>query len=302
MKKKKAVKKLKKKKSKVEDNGPVPGADELEKLLAFDPKTIKTREEFFQEFEKISRALMNDYTLEINDKSHRLTELEYYFCGDKHMDIFTHQDRLQETSGNWYFHKTGNGYKGGSYKGLDITFGQHGFGGILIRAIQVVDDKTYIEGPCMSVNHILELDSAAEVVDYVSKKDFNLSVSKKSKLYLRKNENLKKLDLVAGPRFGLTLKKTDGERSYYIMKSYRFMCQPGNVKKGRVNLVLGLHGIGKSENEIKDISGCTPTAIKKYISLFEEGKQLKYEEFEGKTLSNDDLCKLYGLLMSTVLK
>jgi len=241
---------------------------------------------------------MNSYSLEINKKSHRLTELEYYFCGDKHMDTFTHQDALQESSGKWYFHKTGKGYKGGSYKGLDITFGQKGFGGILIRAIEVLDDssETYIEGPCMCVNHILSLNNKKEIVDFVEQKSFNLSVSKKNRLYLRKNDTLPKLEVVAGPRVGLTLKKTDGDRSYYIMKDYRFMCHPRKVKKGRVNLVLGLCGAGKSAKEIQEISGCTGASVKKYLELFNEGKKLKkVEEFEGKALSNDDLCKLYGM-------
>jgi len=38
---------------------------------------------------------------------------------------------------HWYFHRYGSkGYKSGTYKGLDITFGQDSmYGGILIRSI-----------------------------------------------------------------------------------------------------------------------------------------------------------------------
>lgn len=76
-----------------------------------------------------------------------LAEIEYYYEGGNHHDTFTHCDPLQQTTyarhdsqqwrevhrrcadvvtycrANWYFHKSGATYKGGSYKGLDITFG-----------------------------------------------------------------------------------------------------------------------------------------------------------------------------------
>jgi len=42
------------------------------------------------------------------------------------MDPFTHKDPLQQTCGQWYFHKIGAQYKGGTYKGLDLTFGDVG--------------------------------------------------------------------------------------------------------------------------------------------------------------------------------
>jgi len=196
------------------------------------------------------------------------------------MDVFTHQDALQESSGKWYFHKSGSGYKGGNYKGLDITFGQNGFGGILIRAIEEIKPSEYLEGPCNCVNHILKCNGAKEIVDFVKQKNFNLSVSKKSKLYLRKTDTLPKLEVVSGPRVGLTLKKTDGDRAYFIMKNYRFMCQPLKVRKGRRELVLGLYSIGKSAKEIKEISGCAVPNVQKYLDLFEEGKKLKKENLE----------------------
>lgn len=41
---------------------------------------------------------------------------------EAHFDSFTHADEQQKKNGQWYFHKMGKGYKGGSYKGLDITF------------------------------------------------------------------------------------------------------------------------------------------------------------------------------------
>ena len=46
----------------------------------------------------------------------------------------------QKELGKWYFHKTGKGYKGGTYKGVDLAFGQHGsHAGCLLRAIEPLD-------------------------------------------------------------------------------------------------------------------------------------------------------------------
>ncbi len=39
------------------------------------------------------------------------------------MDPFSHCDAMQQTCAQWYFHKTGGKYRGGTYKGLDVTFG-----------------------------------------------------------------------------------------------------------------------------------------------------------------------------------
>jgi len=284
-----------------EESGPAPGADDLVKLLAFDPVPLATRGDFLGAFRKISETLMNSYTLEIASRSHRIAEVEYYFCGDKHMDIFTHQDVLQESSGNWYFHRTGKGYKGGSFKGLDITFGQKGFGGILIRAIVAIDTDEYIEGPCNCVNHILTLNRSKkgipEISEFVEFERFDLSVTQRGRLFLKQNNTLEQLAVVASPRVGLTLKKTDGERTYFLMKNYRFMSHPLLVRKGRVNLVLGLYADGKNAKEIQDTTGCGAATIKKYLALFDEAKgSTKVEEYAGKALSIDDLCMLCGML------
>lgn len=44
---------------------------------------------------------------------HRILELEIYCTCAQHDDPYTHCDPVQYTTGNWYFHKMGKGYKGG---------------------------------------------------------------------------------------------------------------------------------------------------------------------------------------------
>jgi len=99
-------------------------------------------------FSDIANNLLNKAILVINGKHHRFVEIEFYYKnGANHDDTFTHGDEIQRTSGKWYFHRMGNGYKGGSYKGIDLTFGGQGpegskvYGGILIRAIEPLDEE-----------------------------------------------------------------------------------------------------------------------------------------------------------------
>ena len=76
-----------------------------------------------QRFHNLCSDLMNKYLLHVNQKQYRLCELEVYYSDNTHNDPFTHKDTHQQTIGKLYFHKYGNEYKSGTYKGLDITIG-----------------------------------------------------------------------------------------------------------------------------------------------------------------------------------
>ena len=68
----------------------------------------------------------------------RVAEVEVYFNDDEvHKDTFTHGQDMQRESGKWYFHKQGNSYKSGTYRGLDLAFGKgkKAAGGILMRSL-----------------------------------------------------------------------------------------------------------------------------------------------------------------------
>merc|ERR1711879_385882 len=113
---------------------------------------------FHEHFKKAAETLLNGATLFISGKKHRFVELEFYYCHPKHHnDIFAHRDEYQKRCGIWYFHRTGKGFKGGSYKGLDIAFGNNdAHGGILIRGIHDLENKKLIDGPSLCVDHILK--------------------------------------------------------------------------------------------------------------------------------------------------
>ena len=97
----------------------------LRSLLAMDPEDVGTTEfEFHRHFDQIATYLFNSVALVVNNRlKYRLVEIEFYLKGGPHQDMYAHCNKDQKTCGEWYFHKQKEGYKGGTYKGLDITFG-----------------------------------------------------------------------------------------------------------------------------------------------------------------------------------
>lgn len=96
---------------------------------------IETLEDadFEKQFDRIADQLLNQAVVFVNNKPHRLSEIEFYCNGHKHtgrllilekavislcfLDHFAHGNEMQKTRGKWYFHKNGKSYKAGSFKG-----------------------------------------------------------------------------------------------------------------------------------------------------------------------------------------
>ena len=73
---------------------------------------------------QIARTILSNYVLVANASTYRIMEIEFYVHGSNHLDTYTHGNPDQLTYGKWYFHKFATGsYKGGTFKGLDITLG-----------------------------------------------------------------------------------------------------------------------------------------------------------------------------------
>src|SRR5207253_817144 len=91
--------------------------------------------------------------------------IEFYFRSDEHPDPFVHGFPIQHRKGRWYFHRVGRGYRGGSYKGLDLTFGDpHSLGGILFRAAET--EKGFrIQGPSKLVDFVLAATKSKTVAE-----------------------------------------------------------------------------------------------------------------------------------------
>src|SRR4030043_2151617 len=119
---------------------------------------------------------MSEYTLVVGDEKFYLAELEFYLNCEHHPDIFAHSNEDQMTTNEWYFHRMGKKYRGGNYKGLDITFSKEGYGGILIRAIKNVNTGEYIDGPCKVVDKILDITKNSSIQNLVDHEEFNFNV------------------------------------------------------------------------------------------------------------------------------
>lgn len=92
--------------------------------------------------------------------SYRVIECEAYFYSEAHPDPFVHRHPQQLVPSSFYFHRTTRSptalYRGGTFKGLDLTSGngKDEYFGILIRSIVDQQDEVS-EGSCKCVDKIL---------------------------------------------------------------------------------------------------------------------------------------------------
>ena len=114
-------------------------------------------------FAAIARRLLNACDFIVRGERYRFAELEMYYYGAAHPDRFSHRDPLQLEAGRWYFHRSRGEYRGGSFKGLDLTLGDgQAYFGILIRTV-VSENNRVLDGPCVTVDHLLAETKTAAV-------------------------------------------------------------------------------------------------------------------------------------------
>lgn len=185
------------------------------------------------EFDIIAEKILNSYEIIIKDIPYRLCEIEIYCKCEKHDDKYTHCAKEQAEYEKFYFHRHRNGtYKSGTYKGLDITFGNNDmYYGVLIRSIYNEKNNEIIEGPCRTVNKILELNGHSEVKNFVV--NGTLNIYEDNRLKIRFNNNLKFQSIYAGPRIGLSDKYPE-----YMKRKYRYIIYKDKIKKDKKNLEL----------------------------------------------------------------
>jgi 3-methyladenine DNA glycosylase Mpg len=184
---------------------------------------LDTHKDIDAQFAKIAAGIFSRTLLKIKSRPYKIMEIEFYYYSKGHPDIFTHSDEIQLKRGCWYFHK-----KEGSFKGLDITFGDGAsYGGILLRAIESLDNSVYIEGPSKLVDEILRLHGHKKVRDLLND-ELDLCVE------IKNNPNAIK-GIYKGKRIGLKPRKDDSDDTF-INKSYRFCADVSKVKKNRNGL------------------------------------------------------------------
>ncbi|MES1912166.1 MAG: hypothetical protein MHM6MM_004484 [Cercozoa sp. M6MM] len=255
-------------------------------------------------FREIAGELMRNWRIIVTTAEKRsvyaLGEVEFYLQhADHFMDPFAHASSLQRTtSGNWYFHRAGtakNGkegaYKGGSYKGLDLTFGDPGrglVGGMLIRTIVDTESNTVIEGPCRTVDTLLKASGASSIVDFVGMDSFRLdALSSLSEseyeaplLSLCRPEEQKHTTndktLLASPRVGLTLKKDTPQRRLFQMRPLRFLLsnllQEGHIRKYKHLAALSLYvSLNEDAESVREKAKLGKVQLRNYVAHFSKG-------------------------------
>lgn len=247
-------------------------------------------------FSDLAQVLLQQTELVVAGIPHRLLEIEFYFHGREHQDPFAHCDPLQTTTGLWYFHRDGGGYRGGSFKGVDISFGPADvFGGILLRSMQCPDGSV-INGCSLLVDSLLQLTGTEQVAALDQQIQQKPVWDSTSPMFLRYREDLAPQEVFATARVGLTLKRAYQFPSMeaYLMRPYRFLTDP-TIKKGKVYTILALLQQNVSLPEIQRLTQSPLRIIQQYQEVWEQGKSLeKLSKFRGQSLSSNDLCSIAG--------
>ncbi|KAF8525557.1 hypothetical protein BU17DRAFT_41760 [Hysterangium stoloniferum] len=261
-----------------------------------DVSIVKNHAELSGRFSAIAEALLLEYHLRIEYEGtvtdFEILEIEFYlYLPDVHEDPFCHGHDDQTASAQWYFHRAGKGsnpsnnpssaggYRGGTRKGLDITFGSpivSSFfstshspassrirGGILLRSIRSANgENTIISGPSLVVDKILTINKSRNIAELVGTKlggcisalqpdaHVESSSSIQSRLYLTaclRDPKGKPTIIYRSPRVGLDLShpsvipQRDNLRVQYVGKFYRYFVRPELLKvNGRCHTFVGL--------------------------------------------------------------
>jgi hypothetical protein len=249
-------------------------------------------------FTRMAEQLLNGSRLIVARQPHRLVEIEFYYWSKAHPDPFTHRDPIQFHSGYWYFHRTHGVYRGGSFKGLDLTFGHDtSSGGIIIRGLETPEGGL-IDGPSLCVDHLLDTTGAATVAELDRAINKRFAWDNSNPMILETTGAQENRPLFRSPRVGLMLKKVAArsDATSFVMRPYRYLTEPRRTKKGKLHLVLALHAQGTDVQEIQRLTNSPRRTIERYIADFERGRnEADFAPYFGIDLGPAELCKLYGV-------
>jgi hypothetical protein len=248
-------------------------------------------------FGQIARRLLTATRLVVADDPYRLTEIEFYYHCPAHPDPFAHRDPVQRTAGRWYFHRTAGVYRSGSFKGVDLSFGDAmAHGGVLFRGLEA-PDGTLIDGPSLLVDDLLARAGFKTVSGFDAAIAGRLAWERDNPLHLADVEEEDRT-IYSSPRVGLSLKRAgkSGQAERFVMCSYRLLTEPRRIAKGKPQIVLGRHVEGASEEEIHRLTGCPLRTMRSYCAAFESARgERDFTPFRGRNLTPNDLCRLYGV-------
>ncbi|EDQ86734.1 uncharacterized protein MONBRDRAFT_28088 [Monosiga brevicollis MX1] len=255
-------------------------------LAACEPElqAATSREQFEPLLTKLATCLLTECEIVTQRARYRIIEVEAYLHCPNHEDPFVHGAADQLTACCWYFHKQKDTFKGGTYKGLDLTFGSaeaQRKGGFIIRCLQQTDSKDFIEGPCLVVERLLRDYDEPDIATYLrhhcgwrfrkpppsavtsSNDGFLLVSCQHGSQDSERKAKRAKVQVFATPRVGLTLKRSTPTSLHgeYIMASYRYCTEP-RLKKGRTHTVMALLATGHEARVVGALTGANATRIR----------------------------------------
>lgn len=251
-------------------------------------------------FATLADALLNRTEFRLAGQPHRLLEVEVYYHSLAHPDPFAHKEPVQLEGGRWYFHRTRGEYRGGSFKGLDLTFGDGvAYGGILFRGLEK-PDGTVVDGPSLLVDHLLKTTSHPTVAELDRAIGTKRAWDASQPLVLAAKP-LDERPVVRCARVGLTWKRhkprPDDPAVNYVLRRYRYLSNPSRTAKGKPHMVLAMLLIGESVETVSAQTGCPLKTVRRYAADLETGKhETDLAPYYGKDWSTSDLCRLHGLL------
>jgi hypothetical protein len=261
------------------------------------PLEVVTDLQFGPWFTAIADRLLNRVDFLVNGEPHRFAEVEVYYYGEGHADLFTHRDPVQLHNGRWYFHRTAGEYRGGSFKGVDLALGDgRAMFGVLIRSI-VTPDGTPIVGPSLTVDHLLARTKARDVATLDAMIAARPAWDLSSPVAVRESETPRTAPVLRTARVGLTLRRSKGkpDAPRYVMRPYRYLTEPRQITKGKPQMVLALHQEGQDTAAIHAATGVPKKTIERYVTDFKTGEhEPGFAGYIGKDLGPADLCKLLG--------
>jgi hypothetical protein len=248
-------------------------------------------------FTRVADLLLNRTRWVIGGRPHRITECEFYYRGPAHDDPYTHGDPVQVHAGRWYFHKTAGIYRGGSFKGVDVTFGDGtARGGILLRGAERADG-TLIDGPSLLVDHVLALSGVTTVAEFDRTIGARFAWDPSSPMHFEETDPGGHGTLACA-RVGLSLRRAwpGTTMPAYLTRHYRFLTEPGRIAKGKPHMVMGLHRLGRPPEEIRQVTRSPARSIATYVAEYENGLRAgRFEDYFGKEIGPRDLCRLHGV-------
>ncbi|TRM69832.1 hypothetical protein BD626DRAFT_475446 [Schizophyllum amplum] len=254
-------------------------------------------------FDEIASALLHAYLLVVHSGTSEtcftLLELEFYLHKPQcHEDPFVHRTEEQRELGRWYFHRApGRGttaYRGGTRKGLDLTFGDAtAYGGILLRSIQRLDTAEIVCGPSLLVDKIVFLSNASTLTDLVGTKwGGDTSAFTQCGAFLRARDDTEdsfSRRLCRTPRVGLEL--STASRGAFVIKPYRYIASFDSPLKSKAQTFVGAVQYCLEKDRDETTTMLMPDDVKAHSSRLHD--QRLSAQLVGLTALNATLIERY---------